>query len=540
MMHADLFIHNASIRTLDHHNTKADCLAVLDGKVLAVGRKDDLSALAGPETHVLDLGGRTVLPGFIDAHEHLSWFAENLLKLDLSADRVKSLDQLKSMVSDEAKRMGPGEWVRGNCYDDTKMTDGRRLTRDDLDAAAPDNPAIVVHISGHWAVVNSKALELGHLDDNSPDPEGGGLGREPGSGRLNGLLLEMAMFNFAFENMAVTPTVVPTFPKDVLMGSIKDACSFLNSAGITGVGDALCAPSHVSAYLQMARENQLTLRVNMMISHIFLTHLEKAGLYGGWGDAWTRAGGIKLILDGAISGKTAAMKNGYADNPDDHGILLIEDQAFLDDLVLRIHKMGYQVCAHANGDMAIGMALDAIERAMAASPRPDPRHRIEHCTMINDDILKRMAKLGIVALPFASYVWQHAEKLKPYYGEQAHRMFAHKSFLDAGIIPAAATDHPVGLHSPLMGVQCMVTRKTPSGEVIGPQERLSVDEAFRVYTNYAAHASCEGHIKGSLTPGRLADMAVLNEDPWETDPDRISQIKVDMTIVNGDVVYDAG
>jgi predicted amidohydrolase YtcJ len=540
MVHADLLIHNASIQTLDQQSTRAESLAVLDGKIIAVGSNNELSALGGPETRKLDLGGRTVLPGFIDSHEHLSWFAENLLKLDLSADKVASLDQLKSMVSEEARRLGPGEWIRGNCYDDTKMTDGRRLTRDDLDAAAPDNPVIIVHISGHWAVVNSKALEIGKLDENSPDPEGGSLGRESGAGRLNGLLLEMAMFNFAFENMAVTPTVVPSFPKDVLMRSIKEACAFLNSAGITGVGDALCAPSHVSAYLQMAREAQLTLRVNMMMSYIFLPHLEKAGLYGGWGDQWTRAGGIKLILDGAIAGKTAAMKDGYADDPDDHGLLLIEDQAFLDDVVLRSHKLGYQVCAHANGDMAINMALDAIEKAMNAAPRPDPRHRIEHCTMINEGILKRLAKLGVVALPFTSYVWQHAEKLKPYYGEKAHRMFAHKSFLDSGIIAAAASDHPVGLHSPLMGVQCMVTRKTPDGHVIGPDERLPLDEAFRVYTTYAAHASREDHIKGSLTPGRLADMTVLSEDPWETDPDRISQIKVDMTIVNGDVVYDAG
>jgi predicted amidohydrolase YtcJ len=540
MIKADVFIRNASIRTMDQHLSHAEALAAWDGKILAVGREDDIAPLMGPDTKVLDLGGRTVLPGFIDAHEHLSWFAENRLKLDLSPDRVQNLDQLKQEVAAEAKRLEPGEWIRGFAYDDTKMADGRRLHRNDLDAAAPENPVVVIHVSGHWAVVNSRALTLGNMDRHSPDPDGGALGRDPHSGELNGLLLETAMFNFAVESLSATQTVVPPFPGDVIMAAVVEATSFLNSAGLTGVGDALTSPSYVSAYLQLARKAKLTLRVNMMIPYIFLAHLEKAGLYGGWGDPWVRAAGIKIILDGAIAGKTAALRSGYEDAPDDHGILLITDQSVLNDLVERIHQWGYHACIHANGDLAIEMALDAIEHAMTLFPRPDPRHRIEHCTMIDDRILERMAKRNVVAMPFSSYLWQHAEKLKPYYGRRAHRMFAHKSFLDAGIVAASASDHPVGLHAPLLGVQCMVTRKTPHGDVIGPEERLSLDEAFKVYTTHAAYATGEEHIKGSLTPGRLADMVVLNQDPWQTDPDQIRRIEVGMTIVNGSVVYDAG
>ena len=538
MIKADVFIHNAVIRTMDAQGSVAESLAIINGKIAAVGRQADLSSLAGPQTRVLDLGGRTVLPGFIDAHEHLSWFAENALRLDLSADRVNNLTRLKELVAEEAKRVGRGEWIRGSSYDDTKMEDGRRLTRDDLDAATPDNPAIVVHISGHWAVVNSRALKLAGLDRNSPDPEGGSLGREPGSGRLNGLLLEMAMFNFAFEALAAQPTVVPPFPREIREKAVTDAAAFLNRAGLTGVGDALTPPSYVYTYLKLARENRLTLRVNMMIPYIFLDHLEKAGLYGGWGGPWAGSAGIKIIMDGAISGRTAAMRHGYANDPDDHGLLLIDNQDFLNDLVARIHDLGYQACIHANGDLAIEMALEAIEKAVTASPRPGLRHRIEHCTMIDDDLLKRIARLGVVALPFASYIWQHAEKLIPYYGERSGRMFAHKSFLDAGIVAAAASDHPVGLHSPLLGVQCMVTRKTPDGEVIGPDERISLEDAFRVYTNHAAYASGAENIKGSLTPGRLADLVVLESDPWRTDPDSLSKIKVDLTMVGGDVVHD--
>lgn len=537
---ADLLLQNASIRTMDQSCPLAESLAVFGGRILAVGDRDVLSGLIGSETVVLDLKGRTVLPGFIDAHEHLSWFAENRLKLDLSAERVGNLDQLKKAVSAEARQLGQGEWIRGWAYDDTKMADGRRLSRDDLDAAAPRNPVVVVHISGHWAVVNSRALELGGLDRHSADCPGGKLGRDPDTGRLNGLLLEMAMFNFAVESLAVTPTVVPPFSREVRMAAIREAATFLNTAGLTGVGDALAAPSYVSSYLQLASEGRLSVRVNMMMPYIFLPHLEKGGLYGGWGNEWARAAGIKVIVDGAIAGKTAALKDGFADDPDDHGLLLIEDTAELDGLVERIHRLGYQACIHANGDLAINMALDAIERAMDMAPRPDPRHRIEHCTIIDDDILARMARLGVVATPFSSYLWQHAEKLPRYYGDRMHRMFAHKSFLEAGVVAASGSDHPVGLHSPLLGVQCMVTRRAPDGGIIGPEERLSLEEAFRVYTTHAAYATGEEHRKGALIPGRLADMVVLNQDPWQTDPDHIGRIEVGMTIVNGEVVYSGG
>ena len=540
LLNADLLIRNARIRTMDPGLPEARSLAAFNGRILALSQGDDLGSMAGPDTTELDLGGKTLMPGFIDAHEHLSWFAENSLKLDLSPERVKNLDHLKDLVSEQAGRIPKGEWIRGILYDDTKLAEKRRLDRDDLDEAAPGHPVIVVHISGHWAVANSKALELGKLNRNSKDPEGGRLGRDPETGRLNGLLLEMAMFNFAFESLAVTELVVPPFPRDVLMKALQKANAFLNSSGITSVGDALCAPSYLSAYLEMAGRGLLTLRINMIVPHIFLRHFEKAGLYGGWGNEWARSAGIKIILDGAIAGRTAAMKNGYADNPDDHGLLLIESQSELDDLVQRIHDLGYQACIHANGDLAIDMALNAIELAMTRNPRPDPRHRIEHCTIIDDHLLERMARLRVVALPFSSYLWQHAEKLRRYYGERAERMFAHKSFLNAGVIPASASDHPVGLHSALLGVQCMVTRKSPTGEIIGQNERLSLDEAFRVYTTYAAYASGEDQIKGALTPGRLADMVVLDRDPWETDRDQIGAIGVDITIVNGKIVYNAG
>jgi hypothetical protein len=522
---------------MDRKGSVAQAIAIWKTLVLAVGTDAEIESLASPEAQRLNLQGRTILPGFIDAHEHLSWFAEESLQLNCSPQRLASLTELIGLVGGEASKIAPGEWIRGVLYDDTKMIEGRILTRDDLDVAAPDHPVIIIHVSSHWAVVNSAALQLGGLNDQSFNPTGGELGREPGSGRLDGRLIEMAMFNFAFESLAVGPTVVPPFARDVRRKALKRAAGILNAAGVCGVGDALTAPSYVTTYHDLFASGELSLRVNMIIPYIFLQNMEQLGLPGPWGNEWVRCAGIKVIIDGAIAGRTAALKNGYANDASNHGVLLIEDQNELNEIIDRIHRAGYQACVHANGDIAIEMALKAIEKAQTAHPRKDPRHRIEHCTMIDDELLSRIAHLGVMALPFGSYLWQHGEKLRPFYGQRADRMFAHGSFLRAGVRVAGSSDHPAGLYPPLLGVQSMVTRRTAAGEIIGAEEKIPLLEAFRMYTVYAAYASGEEKIKGRLVPGQLADMIVLERDPWDCPAEEISAIGVHQTIVGGRTVF---
>jgi predicted amidohydrolase YtcJ len=509
----------------------------LNGRVFTVGPAEKLSTLVGPNTEVFDLGGRTVLPGFIDAHEHLSWFAEEPLKLNVSPAHAGSLSDLTHLVGQETGKLRPGEWVRGVLYDDTKIAEGRPLTREDLDKAAPHHPVIIIHVSGHWAVVNSAALKAGGLNDQSPDPKGGSLGRNPVTGRLDGRLIEMAMFNFAFESLAVQPTIVPPFTRDVRRKFLKKAAGIINAAGVCGVGDALTAPSYVTTYHDLYASGELSLRVNMIIPYIFLQKLEELGLLGPWGNEWVHCAGIKVIIDGAIAGRTAALKDGYANDTGNHGVLLIEDQNELNEIIGRIHQAGYQACVHANGDIAIEMALNAIELAQKNCPRENSRHRIEHCTMIDDRLLAWMARMGVMALPFGSYLWQHGEKLRPFYGQRADRMFAHGSFLRAGVKVAGSSDHPAGLYPPLLGVQSMVTRRTASGEIIGGEEKIPLLEAFRMYTVYAAYASGEEKIKGRLIPGMLADMVVLERDPWNCHVEDISSIGVHQTIVGGQTVF---
>jgi predicted amidohydrolase YtcJ len=376
------------------------------------------------------------------------------------------------------------------------------------------------------------------MDEYSADPKGGKFGRDPETGRLTGQILEAALYRFGLEGLTREPMIVPPFDRDVRKKALMDAAGILNAAGVTGIHDAVVSPSYVTSYLDLGGKSLLPLRVNMLIPYIFLPELEKLGLVGNWGNEWVRCTGLKIIVDGAIAGRTAALRDGYSHDPDNHGILLFDDRDELDNLAKRIHCMGYQACLHANGDLAIDMALDAIEKAQADYPRLDPRHRIEHCTIINESILRRMRALGVMATPFGSYIWQHGDKLVKYYGRnRAEAMFGHRSFLEGGVRVAGASDHPAGLHPPLLGVQSMVTRKTASGRVIGPGQKISIEEAFKMYTAYAAYASFEENIKGSLTVGRLADIVVLDRDPWTITPGDIGQIGVDMTILGGNVVY---
>jgi len=535
---ATLLIQNAKIRTFDNNSPTVESLASFGDRIIAVGSNEELANLVGPGTEKLDLEGRTVLPGFIDAHEHLAIFSQNLLQLDLSPSKINNTDELLQLVRYEADNRPIGEWIRGVLYDDTKMRDSRILTREELDAIAPNHPIIVVHVSGNIGIVNSEALRRGGLNEKTPDPKGGKLGRDPKTGKLNGQLFSNALFSFAFESMSREGPIVPPFDRNIRRKVLIDGARILNTAGVTSVTDAWGSPNYFTTYHDVAADKSLTVRVNMLIFFLWLSELETLGLIGNWGNEWVRCTGIKLIVDGAIAGRTAALRGGYSHNPDDHGILVFDDPEELNGLVKRIHCLGYQACIHANGDIAIEMALDAIQKAQLKYPRPDPRHRIEHCTVINEDILRRMRNLGVMALPFGSYLWQHGEKIIPYYGkERAEVMFAHKSFLDAGVRVAGASDHPAGLYPPLLGVQCMVTRKTANGDIIGLRQKISIEEAFKMYTIHAAYSSFEENIKGSLTVGRLSDMVILDQDPWVVNPEEIGQINVDMTIVGGNVVY---
>jgi predicted amidohydrolase YtcJ len=534
---ADLIIWGGNIITMDHHKPKAQAVAIKDGRFLKMGSDAEIRTLAGRKTKTIALRSRTVIPGFIDSHQHLSQYGTHLLQIDCSPKRCKSIAQIQQAVLKETRRRPPGEWIRGVGYDDTKTLDGRVLTRWDLDEVAPDYPVFIQQVSGHWAVVNSKALEIGGIDVDTPDPKGGAYGRDPQTGKLNGALYEQAEFAYVFEGTTGQPPIMPPFSLKDRVKGVRLAGDRYLASGITSVHDALVSALTMETYQEALRTGNLKLRVYMLISIEYLPHLKAMNLKTGFGNEWLKIGGIKILADGAIAGRTAYLSEPYVGSRD-RGILALESEGVLHDLIHQAHYAGFQVCVHANGDRVIEMALTGFEKALGELPRKNHRHRLEHCTVVNAEILKRIEKLKLLVTPFGSYIYHHGEKMIPHYGaKRVEMMFAHRSFFDYGIAVSGASDNPCGPYEPLLAIQSCVTRKSAAGEVLGGNQRITVEEALYLYTMASAYASFEEDLKGSITPGKLADLVVLEEDPRRVNPEEIKDIPVIMTIVGGEIKH---
>ncbi|MFN2459204.1 MAG: amidohydrolase [Candidatus Velthaea sp.] len=486
---------------------------------------------------VLDMRDAVIAPGFNDAHAHLSIAAEDMLHLDLSIDAVQSLAEIASTLGARAAGTPAGEWIRGSRYDDAKMAEGRVLTRWDLDAVSREHPILVVHVAGHWGVVNTKALEFGGLDDASEPPPGGKFGRD-GNGRLNGILFEQSIFDYAYPQAARGGnTIAPASTQDDRLRGLARAVQAFHSAGITSLTDAMTGPADIRLLQEAERRGMLALRVNMLLHHEHYDSLRALGVQTGFGGERLRIGGIKGFVDGAIGGRTCLLEQPFEGTSDDYGMQTTSD-ADLRDLVRRVHLDGNRVCVHANGDRAIGKLLDQLEAAHAEQPQPHLHHRIEHCTVVTEDILQRMRRLGAIAAPFGSYVHYHGGKLLDWYGEKRlERMFAHRSFLDHGVAVAGSSDYPCGPFEPLLALQSCVTRTGFDGTPLGRSQRISPEEALALYTVNAAYASGEDGIKGRLAPGYLADFVVLDDDPLTVEPSRIGAIRVRATYCGGNLVW---
>ncbi len=537
---ADMILWGGNIMTVDRKRPSAQAVAIKDGHFLKTGSEAEVRALAGRNTERIALRGKTVTPGFIDSHQHLSQYGTDLLQMDCSPRRCKTIAQIQQAVLKETKRRPEGEWIRGVGYDDTKTQDQRILSRRDLDEVAPGHPVFIHHVSGHWAVVNSRALEIGGVREETPNPPGGAYGRDPGTGRLNGILYEQAEFAYVFEGTNGQPPIMPALSLKERMKGIRLASDRYLSSGITGVHDALVSAQTLETYQESFKSGELKLRVYMLISVEYLPHLRALSLRTGFGNEWLKIGGIKILADGAIAGRTAYLSEPYVGSQE-RGILAVESEEVLHELIRKGHEAGFQVCVHANGDRVIEMALNGFEEALSQLPRKDHRHRLEHCTVVTPEILKRIRKLKLLVTPFGSYIHHHGEKMIPYYGaRRVEMMFAHRSFLDYGIGVSGASDNPCGPYEPLLAIQSCVTRKSAAGEVLAAKQRITVEEAIGLYTMASAYASFEENVKGSITPGKLADLVVFGEDPRRVDPDEIKDIPVEMTIVGGEVKYRQG
>ncbi|MFC1714872.1 amidohydrolase [Candidatus Poribacteria bacterium] len=527
MMKADLVATNANIITVDRKLPRAQALAVWGDTFASVGKNDEIESLIGKDTEVLDLKGKTVLPGLIDAHIHvLSSGISHVTTVDCG---LGSIAEIKAALKERVLITRSGEWVRGFKYDDMKTSEGRGINRKDLDEVSIIHPIFLAHRGGHTFYLNSKAMEVAGIREGSVAPTGGKYDTDPDTGKLNGVIHERAANH-------ITQDLLPGIDRAKRLEGLKFISRMFNSSGLTSVHDAMVGNENLSVYQGCLENGELSLRVYALIGFDSFKCLSACGIKTGFGDPMLRIGGIKLVADGAIAGRTAYLSRPYEGSTDDRGILAMEPEE-LEEKVSAVHEAGFQSCVHANGDSAIEMVLSAYEKALKSSPRENCRHRIEHGTVITPSILERLKRLGCVVTPFCTYIYYHGDKMKFYGEERVSMMFAHRSFLDKGIISTGATDYSPGPYQPLLSIQSMATRTDMDGNVWGANQRVSVEEAIRIYTLHGAYASFEEDIKGSIEVGKLADFVVLGDDPTRVDPGEIKDIPVERTIVGGKTVF---
>jgi len=526
---ADLLIKSARVYTMDGTRPLAESIAILGDRILAVGSNNDLKPFEGARTRIVDGSGMTVTPGFIDAHSH----PDGVNEVTGADVNLRSISEIKDAMHAQAAKTPPGEWVIGNKYDDTKLAGERPVNRHDLDEAVPLQPAIIRHRGGHTAVVNSRGLEVAGVSRKTPDPDGGKFGRE--DGELTGFVAEKALSD-VIDQAGEWPEIT----RQVRQQGVAYMSRAMAAAGLTSTTDAFGSVESLIAYQDARSAGELLTRLSFMPygpSGLY-SDLKSAGIRSGFGDEWIRFGAVKYWADGSASERTMRMSTPFEGRPDDYGILTMSQEevdAAVDDAVAN----GWRIGIHANGDITIDMVLNAYERVLEGWREPGPRFRLEHCSLVNPELLARIRDSGAIPTPFYTYAHYHGNKWLDYGAEKMQWMFAHKSFLDYDIPVAPASDYTPGPFEPLMAIQSMVTRKDFKGRVWGPNQRITVSQALKICTVNGAYASMEENIKGSLTPGKLADLVMLGADPHDTNADEIKNIPVFRTIIGGKVVYES-
>ena len=512
---ADLILKNANVVTMDGRQPVAQMVAVKNGRIAFAGGNDQLAAWQGPGTKVIDCGGKTVAPGFIDAHCHIFSLVRKLLSIDLSAPSIKSIEDIKAVIRRRVEKALPGEWIAATDYNEFYLAEKRHPTRWELDEAAPRNPVVLSHRSLHACVLNSIALERAGVTIASPEPPGAFIGRRAEDGEPNGLLVEMLGF--------VREKVMPALEGEELEKGIRLANELYLSQGLTSLQDATYVNDlkrwRYHQYFKL--EGMLRSRVYMMVGTQTVPEFRQARMGFGSGSNFLRLGAIKIVPS-MISGQ------------------LYPPREELVQQVLAAHNAGFQVAIHAVQESLVG-AITGVYEAVAGQVADfsSRRHRIEHCAECPPSVLERIKKLGLTITTHPSFAYYSGDRylatvapsIIPY-------LYPMRSFIDSGLTIAAASDSPVTPNNPLMGIYGGVTRQTSSGKKMSPKQCINAEQVLAMYTRNASYASHEEHVKGTITTGKYADMVVLNADPTDAPPEKIKDIRVEMTIVGGEVVWE--
>ncbi len=531
MLAAEVVYHGGRFYTLDPGRPWAQALAVLHGRIVAVGSDEEVLRLVDARTRRVDLEGATVLPGFHDAHCHILLFGLSLVEVNLR--QARSVADVAAAVAERARQLAPGRWVRGGGYDQNRLAERRHPTRWDLDPVSADNPVWLLHISGHMGVANSAALRLAGVTRDTSDPPGGRIVRRE-DGEPTGLLLETAQ--------DLVKRVLPPYTLAETKAALAAAGRQMAAEGITAAQDAWAgwiAPEEFRAYQEASEEELLPQRVWLMVDVERLPVRDGRsdfgfGLHTGFGGDRLRLGAIKIFTDGSLIGRTAALSQPYADPPDTAGFLVKREETIREQVRLA-HEGGWQVALHAIGDRAIEVTLDALEAVMgpdAAGFRP----RVEHAGVLRPDLIERIRRLGAVVVTQPRFVFEFGDGYRAALGDERIRLTFPLASL-RGLHVAFSSDRPVTDGAPLLGIAAAVVRRTASGAPYASEEAVTVEEAVQAYTLGAAYSAfAEGEL-GSLEVGKWADFVVLDRDPFGVDPEEVGEVRVLRTVVGGRVVH---
>ncbi len=538
---ADVVFVGGKVLTMSSEKGRlADSVAVLNGRILAVGARHEIEELKGRTTRVIDLQGRTLMPGLADIHVHLASGARDQSFVecrDFYDPSVVSVGVILSRLSGRAKTAQPGQWVVGvgSPMQAFRLAERRLPTKQELDAAVPTNPAYVT-FGAHVLVANSLALREKHVTSDTPDPAGGLVEKDPTTGEPTGVLRERAQY--LLKSKGAPSGRIP------LRDLIKHHLELAARRGVTTIHDIVVSPVEMTAYQDLASSGELPIRVRLLIrvieAEFSMDSLLDLGLRHGFGSDMLRIGGVKLSIDGGFTARQGAF-HGLDDETDNHALIRI-DQAELDDVISRYHGAGMRICVHVVGDMAIDMALDAFETALARRPRTDHRHRVEHLGnwLFTPERRERTARLGL--LPIANPAVMYFLGDMAFEAIGSRRMegaFALRSMLDAGIPVSFGSDAPgYWPVDVLRDIAAAAGRKTFIGTPVAPEELISVGEGLRAQTATAAWVGFDEASLGSIAHGKLADLIVLDADPLRVPWDVLMDMPVLLTMVGGRVVYE--
>jgi predicted amidohydrolase YtcJ len=531
---ADLIIKNAKIWTVDPARPTAQAVAVLNDRIVAVGSNSDVEILRGPETNVMDAGGKLLLPGFNDAHVH---FISGGLQLDsVQLNDVTSVDELVRRVAEQAKKTPKGEWILEGDWDETKWSPPALPTKEMIDPVTPDNPAFISRYDGHSAVANSIALQKAGIDGKTPDPPGGTIVRDA-QGNPTGDLKDAAM-DAVFK-------VIPPLTREQTLRAARRALAHAASLGVTSVQNMNPEYTDIAAYAELLQNGELTTRIYAAPLITQVDDQVKIGIRHAFGGPYLRIGAVKAYADGSLGSRTAYFFEPYSDQPSNYGLLSEEMQplSLMRERMMRADAAGLQICTHAIGDRAISIVLDLYTEIVKAHRGAERRFRIEHAQHMAAKDFDRFAQLDVIASVQPYHAIDDGRWAEGYIGhDRASRTYAFRTFLNHGVHLAFGTDWDVAPLNPMLTIYAAVTRATLDGKNPNgwfPEQKLTVAEAVEAYTMGSAYGEFQEKEKGSITPGKLADMVLLSDDIFSIEPAKIRDVRVIKTIVGGKVTYDS-